>query len=405
LALAHLETAQEIDPARTALDGERAALLEAQHRFCEARAVYETMLAREPGDARLHEAYNDLLYRLGSDEEFLTSYDGAPASPELLLQKCRFLLAAERGAEAEILYGGMLSRDLDNREAALGHGLALLQQGASDDAVLALERAALRHPQAADIWCNLSGALMRSGDVQKAEAMANRCLQLEPYNQIGIATLGTCWRLLEDGRDEWLNRYEDFVQVFDLEPPEGFANMEQFNAALNASLDRLHPPVREYLRQSLRGGTQTSANLFGSDHLLVDKLRTRIEDAVARYLDDLELQHDHPFLTRKAEGFAFGGSWSSRLRNQGFHVNHVHPGGWISSCYYVDLPAAVADGNGKQGWIKFGEPSFDTGLAPVRTIQPSAGRLILFPSYLWHGTIAFHDRNPRTTIAFDLVPR
>src|ERR1700722_11083714 len=83
---------------------------------------------------------------------------------------------------------------------------------------------------------------------------------------------------------------------------------------------------------------------------------------------------------------------------------HGHPGGWISSCYYVDLPDAVKDEAGQQGWIKFGEPSFDVGLTVRRAIQPAVGRLVLFPSYLWHGTVPFHDRHPRTTIAFDVLP-
>jgi len=59
----------------------------------------------------------------------------------------------------------------------------------------------------------------------------------------------------------------------------------------------------------------------------------------------------------------------------------------------------------QQGWIKFGEPSFDAGLSPRRAIQPLPGRLVLFPSYMWHGTIPFHDASPRVTIAFDAVPR
>jgi hypothetical protein len=100
----------------------------------------------------------------------------------------------------------------------------------------------------------------------------------------------------------------------------------------------------------------------------------------------------------------FGDSWSSRLRDCGFHVNHIHPGGWISSCYYVGLPEAVKDETEKQGWIKFGEPSFNVGLGMRRAIQPQAGRLVLFPSYMWHGTIPFREDAARTTIAFDAVP-
>ena len=66
----------------------------------------------------------------------------------------------------------------------------------------------------------------------------------------------------------------------------------------------------------------------------------------------------------------------------------------------------VQDTETRQGWIKFGEPSYEIGLSdPVRrAVQPKVGRLVLFPSYMWHGTIPFHAAQNRTTIAFDAVP-
>jgi Putative 2OG-Fe(II) oxygenase len=80
--------------------------------------------------------------------------------------------------------------------------------------------------------------------------------------------------------------------------------------------------------------------------------------------------------------------------------------GWISSSYYVAVPEVTKDQDAKQGWIKFGEPSLNVPLKnPVRrAIQPVPGRLVLFPSYMWHGTTPFHAPAVRTTIAFDAVP-
>ena len=91
----------------------------------------------------------------------------------------------------------------------------------------------------------------------------------------------------------------------------------------------------------------------------------------------------------------------------GFHTKHLHPAGWISSAYYVAIPDAVQRGYGQEGWLKFGEPNFDCGLKePIRrTVQPAPGLLVLFPSYIWHGTLPFHSSQSRTTIAFDVVPR
>lgn len=126
---------------------------------------------------------------------------------------------------------------------------------------------------------------------------------------------------------------------------------------------------------------------------------------VTAYIAGLAEDAAHPFLSRRARGFRYAGSWSSRLRDSGFHVNHLHPMGWISSCYYVAVPDAVKDESARQGWIKFGEPSLAVALKnPVRrAIQPPPGRLVLFPSYMWHGTIPFQDPRDRTTIAFDVV--
>jgi hypothetical protein len=148
-------------------------------------------------------------------------------------------------------------------------------------------------------------------------------------------------------------------------------------------------------------------NIFAAGNSLVLSLKARIEEAVADVIASLPPDGRHPFLGRRADHFAFAGSWSSRLHDQGFHANHLHPGGWISSAYYVALPDSMATGDGRQGWLQFGEPSYDVGLSePVRrAVQPKPGRLVLFPSYMWHGTVPFRAPQSRTTIAFDVVPQ
>src|SRR5262249_7321071 len=146
--------------------------------------------------------------------------------------------------------------------------------------------------------------------------------------------------------------------------------------------------------------------LFGAGHDLVQRLQARIRETVARYIAGLEADDTHPFLSRRGRDFRYAGSWSSRLRDCGFHINHIHPTGWISSCYYVGAPDPVKDETTRQGWLKFGESSFEVAMEnPIRrAVQPVPGRLVLFPSYMWHGTIPFHDAQARTTIAFDVVP-
>jgi hypothetical protein len=69
--------------------------------------------------------------------------------------------------------------------------------------------------------------------------------------------LGLAERALGDEREGRLNDYESFVQVFDLEPPAGYADMASFNRDLNAFLDRFHGDKREHFNQTLRSGTQS----------------------------------------------------------------------------------------------------------------------------------------------------
>ncbi len=76
-------------------------------------------------------------------------------------------------------------------------------------------------------------------------------------------------RKLGDEREAAINDYARLVQTFDLEAPDGFADMESFNRALNELLDPLHARGREYLDQNVRGGTQTIEDLFAANHPMI----------------------------------------------------------------------------------------------------------------------------------------
>jgi len=404
VALDHFERAQRLDPARRDLDLARAQTLEDLRRLENALDLYRQVLAREPANEAAHAAYNDLLYRLRREDEFLTSYDRAPHIPALQMAKANALVMVGRNPEAHAIFASLLARDPGNQPAAIGTAAALVKMKRYEEAEALLETELHRDPFNPDLAFRLCAALLRKQDPQKAALVAEQGLRLAPADQLGLALLGSAWRMMSDERDEELNDYDGLIRIFDLPPPEGFSSMDQFNTELAACLDRLHPPTREYFAQSLRGGSQTSGRLFGAGHELVEKLRIGIQEAVKSYLADLRTDLRHPFLSRHRGGFRYCDSWSSRLTGGGYHTNHLHRGGWISSCYYVLLPKAVEDVKEKQGWITFGQPDFEGGPGIRRAIQPKAGRLILFPSYTWHGTLPFHSETPRTTIAFDALP-
>jgi uncharacterized protein (TIGR02466 family) len=140
------------------------------------------------------------------------------------------------------------------------------------------------------------------------------------------------------------------------------------------------------------------------DDPAIKAFREAIEPALDAHIQHLGTGTD-ALRSRNTGRWKIDGIWSVWLKPDGFHHNHVHPTGWLSSACYIELPDSVSAG-GQEGWIKFGEPGVVTQpqLAHEHAVQPEPGMLVLFPSYMWHGTVPFSGDQPRLSIAFDIVP-
>lgn len=212
--------------------------------------------------------------------------------------------------------------------------------------------------------------------------------------------LALAWRKCDEGKWRWLERYEDTVATFEL--PINSGELEE----LATLLRRLHRGAGHPYDQSARGGTQTIGHLLNRSDPPLRRLRDHLGDAVARFIAALPpVEPAHPFLSRPRQGFRFAGSWSIRLKSEGYHVSHVHPQGWISSAFYIALPDGREDDPSRGGWLKLGEspPELGLDLPAVRLIASRPGRLALFPSIMWHGTVPF-GAGERLSVAFDVVP-
>jgi hypothetical protein len=249
--------------------------------------------------------------------------------------------------------------------------------------------------------------LLRTGKPDAAAAQAVLAAELDPADQEAYAVLSVAWRLLDDPREHWLCDYDRLVAHADIRPPERFADMSAYLAYLGETLTALHVANREPMSQSLRNGSQTSGNLFGRPDPVIAEAAEVLREARDRILSALPTDPTHPFLSRNTGRARYVGSWSVRLWSSGRHVDHFHPEGWHSSAFYVQLPPSVTAENSAEGAIQFGKPPEDLGLdlAPRRVVHPRPGRLVIFPSYMWHGTTPFEDAHvPRMTIAFDAQP-
>jgi uncharacterized protein (TIGR02466 family) len=442
-ALETLDEALALSPKKPALLHNRATLLQRCHRYADALAAHDRALAMGLNEADAHynrgntlqslgrlddaaEAYRKALivapihrlalldlarlrWRLGDpdfDQELRQVSHAQPQAAMGPALRAELLMRAQRFEEAAADYAEAVRREPHAPAFHDGLGRCLLRQGQFDEALAQHAHAVTLAPVDVQLRINQASSLLLAGQAQAALDASEVALHLAPYDQNAWALKGLAWRALGDPREVWLNDYVRLVRVMDVEVPKGFDDMTSFHFALAQELCAMHLDCSAPIDQSLRHGTQTFGDIFEQTLPLVSALKAQISLAVERYIDDLPTDNEHPFLSRRSGAWRFTDSWSSLLQQRGFHTNHLHPHGWISSAYYVFVPKACDDGSKREGWLQFGQSDFEPEAlrAPRHWVQPRPGRLVLFPSMFWHGTTPFDDVLPRLTIAFDVLP-
>lgn len=375
-------------------------------------------LVREhPDFAQGYDTLTRLLWEhgpeLAPDENPLSVFRSAvqsqPCNRRLWLKYVRILLSARKADEALALVQMMRQREQDD---------PVLDWLAADtfDALGQRDAAAVLYAKTHRVIGDVSPDFLnayarhafRAGRFDQAQSCAAAAVCIDPVNQEAWSHLGTAWRLVGDSREDWLCDYERLIGFVEVAPPGGGEDMTGFLDALTTTLDTLHSAGREPVDQSVRNGSQTSGRLFGRSDRVIAGAESALRAAVENWLSTLPEDPKHPFLAQKRRSVRMSGSWSVKLRASGRHSNHIHPEGWMSSAFYVSLPAAVRDSSADThaGWIQFGQPleELGLGLPPRRLIRPKPGYLALFPSYMWHGTVPFSSPEARLTIAFDMRP-
>jgi tetratricopeptide (TPR) repeat protein len=393
-ALVEADKAVKVGSTNPATLNLRGHLLADLGRYDEALAQYEAVSAANPGFIDAHEMLAKLLPQLGQGKAALDGYRRALAAEP----QNRLLLGAAMSAahdmkdHAQLTEWAQMGMRTFGDEPEYRLSLAAAHQHAGDHRS-AHDLLVGRYDELAVARLFLSHSLLCMHDPKAAEAHALAATQLAPLDQSGWAHLTIIWRLLEDAREQWLADYDRFVMPVDIELPTG----------VREQLEAMHTMQMHPAEQSLRGGTQTRGNLFDRRVPEIQALAQEIRRAINAQVAALPDDPTHPFLSRKAANMDYSASWSVRLASEGFHINHIHPMGWISSALYIDLPPKMGK---KSGALTFGVPeaAYGLDLAPRRIEVPKVGRLVLFPSYFWHGTLPFKNEKHRLTVAFDAVP-
>jgi tetratricopeptide (TPR) repeat protein len=360
-ALGELESLLRTNPLW--LDGHRSfAHLAGQLGLDPLRAI-DTALAQHPRDLQLH------LLRIGTFLEV--------RQPEQAL-------AAVQAAKAAVS---------QTPDIALIEAHALSEAGALDRADAIFARLACTTPHQASLHARHH---LRAGRAAQAGQLLDAFIGHDPQRLLW-PYLALAWRMMGDERWHWLEGDPGLVGVCDLDFSPGELS------ALADHLRGLHKAVAAPLDQSVRGGTQTDGNLLLRLDPPIRKLREAVMAAAERHLAALPAPvSGHPTLIAQRTPRRIAGSWSIRLAGAGFHVDHVHSQGWFSSAFYCALPEPDG-GDPHAGWLSLGESrDLVPGLEPVRMVEPRPGRLVLFPSVMWHGTRPF-AAGERLTMAFDIA--
>jgi len=371
------------------------------NRLDEAELMFEEAIALRPNYVEAHRDLAQLRWmRSGSADAMLRALDEAlRASPrDLALQYVRSValefIGDKPGALASAERGLTFAPDALQLLRQAAHLCAELREGRR--AVAFAQRAVAAAPGLAAAQVTLCEALFASGDIAQAETVAARLSAHDPLDQHALAFCATAWRLLGDARYAQLYDYARLTHSEKIDVP-----LEPLAADLNA----LHRYRAHPFQQSVRGGGQLPLNAREFERPSIRALFERFREVVERHLTRVGVGQD-PFRARNTGRFRQAGAWSVRLSSGGYHTDHVHQRGWISSAFYVSLPPVMKPEAAHAGWLRLGRPGIVTQpqLEPDFRVKPEPGKLVLFPSYMWHGVEPFESDGPRLTVAFDALP-
>ncbi len=360
-----------------------------------------------------HEKLDATLYETGHEKFIGQSLRDAwtkTSNTELLVELATRMAKLGRKQESLLLIQQLTKQGHSSIKSICLQANLIMSQGDISQAISCFETGRKKFAFSRELNLSYCRLLTVTGKVKYAQDIVEEILQQNPVDQEAHAYLATIWKLSKSEKYGWLCDYQKLIKTYNI-VDGNYTNSDL--EALILYLRDLHKFSKEPMDQSLHGGTQTFGSLLSRAEPEIKKLRNRLEELVSRYILSIlrDSQHRdvsrHPFYQQFNREFQFVGSWSVSLRKNGFHINHTHREGWLSSALYLVLPPRETN-NYPQGCLQFGKSNLglpDDVDPTERIMTPEVGKLVIFPSYFWHGTIPFTSGKERLTVAFDVRPR
>ncbi len=366
-----------------------------------ASGAFEQALALQPN---LASAWNDLGFSslsLGLTSKAEAAFERAvalqPQFAAALANLGNLALAGGDAERAEAWYRRALSSDATELTARLGLGRALWQRGQLVEAQLEFERARRQAPGSFDALLALVSLELGSGDSLQAIQTCESFLQTSPQHSGAWGLWAELGRDRGDARANALLDIERWVEIQDL--PHDASFQAELSSVLLSQASLLESPPQHATRLGRHSGALT-----GLEHEALARIEGDVERAVANFVakrDSFE-----PWSRARPSAVALH-TWAVVLAGDGFQVPHLHPDAWVSGVYYARVPKPIESApTSHAGHLELGRPDPELRFVQPRSshyVEPKPGRLVLFPSWLYHSTVPHGASGLRISLAFDCV--
>lgn len=328
-----------------------------------------------------------------------------PDHPDALSSLAMIESHKKRPAEAIKLLRRAISSVDDNAGYYMNLGSALSQIGEMDDAASAYIQAIALAPTYPDPYYNLGDLYLSTGRPDDAIAVFDACIKARGRDFHALAYKAHALRDANKADEAaFLLDRSLFIKRYKFDAPEGYDNLADLNATLAHHVST-HQSIQANVRSTVNG--DHTGELLSPPLGPMKQMENVINEAIGWYVQQLPNLPEHPFIQHCPTAWHLT-AWGVVLKNKGHERSHIHPNGWLSGVFYLQLPEVIDDAQFKpQGWLEFGRPTADLHIqTPQETeaFKPEYGSIILFPSYFYHGTIPFKSKEKRICISFDAEP-
>lgn len=376
-------------------------------RLDDAEAALSEALKQAPNFAQAWGNLAGIRLKRGKAAEAAADYrrglQAAPEEPLLHLGLGNALYRLKDFSEAAEAFRQALRLRPELADGHAGLVNALAKAGKQAEALTAAEFAAALPEPPPRLLSELSGLLAGMDRNKEALAAAERALEVEPHEIRALSRLAPLLRAA--GREKEADALfspDKVVQARQLTEIPGWDDLAAFNRELADHIRRRPDHTAEAPDAATKGGSQT-AELFGDPAPVVQALKKALEAEVRDTLERLAADPPAPYFAEPPKDWRLIAN-GVVLRAAGYQDPHVHVNGYLSGVYYVEIPEEVSGGTGEDGCLYLADSQAEAGRSLREIVRPQEGLAVLFPSYLWHGTVPYHSGRERICVAFDLVP-